>query len=36
VASIAAIHRGSASAHPRTGGGLSVTVTIPSAGVCRW
>ena len=31
VASIAAIHGGSATAHPRDSGGLSVTVTIPSA-----
>jgi signal transduction histidine kinase len=31
VASIAAIHGGSAAACPRGGGGLSVTVTIPSA-----
>lgn len=31
VASIAAIHGGIASARPRTDGGLSVTVTIPSA-----
>jgi signal transduction histidine kinase len=31
VASIAAIHGGAASAHPRDDGGLSVTVTIPSA-----
>jgi len=30
VASIAAIHGGTATADPRTGGGLSVTVTIPS------
>jgi signal transduction histidine kinase len=30
VASIAAIHGGSATARPRQGGGLSVTVTIPS------
>jgi len=34
VASIAAIHAGGATAHPRAdGGGLSVTVTIPAAGV---
>jgi signal transduction histidine kinase len=32
VASIAAIHGGSATASPRHDGGLSVTVTIPSAG----
>jgi signal transduction histidine kinase len=32
VASIAAIHSGTATAHPRSNGGLSVTVTIPSAG----
>jgi signal transduction histidine kinase len=32
VTSIAAIHRGTATAHPRNDGGLSVTVTIPSAG----
>jgi signal transduction histidine kinase len=32
VASIAAIHGGSATACPRDDGGLSVTVTIPSAG----
>jgi signal transduction histidine kinase len=32
VASIAAIHGGTAGARPRDGGGLSVTVTIPSAG----
>jgi signal transduction histidine kinase len=32
VASIAAIHGGTAIARPRDGGGLSVTVTIPSAG----
>ena len=31
VASIAAIHGGTATARPRDGGGLSVTVTIPSA-----
>jgi signal transduction histidine kinase len=31
VASIAAIHGGTATAHPRDDGGLSVTVTIPSA-----
>jgi len=30
VASIAAIHGGTAAAHPREAGGLSVTVTIPS------
>jgi signal transduction histidine kinase len=32
VASIAAIHGGTATASPRSNGGLSVTVTIPSAG----
>jgi signal transduction histidine kinase len=32
VASIAAIHGGAATARPRDDGGLSVTVTIPSAG----
>ena len=32
VASIAAIHGGTATAHPREAGGLSVTVTIPTAG----
>jgi signal transduction histidine kinase len=32
VASIAAIHSGTVTAVPRAGGGLSVTVTIPSAG----
>ena len=32
VASIAAVHGGTASARPRDDGGLSVTVTIPSAG----
>jgi signal transduction histidine kinase len=32
VASIAAIHGGTAGARPRDDGGLSVTVTIPSAG----
>jgi signal transduction histidine kinase len=32
VASIAAIHGGTATASPRSDGGLSVTVTIPSAG----
>ena len=31
VASIAAVHGGTATAHPADGGGLSVTVTIPSA-----
>ena len=31
VASIAAIHGGSVAARPRAGGGLTVTVTIPSA-----
>ena len=31
--SIAAIHGGTATARPRDDGGLSVTVTIPSAGV---
>jgi signal transduction histidine kinase len=30
VASIAAIHGGTATAHPRTDGGLTVTITIPS------
>ncbi|HJY68909.1 MAG TPA: sensor histidine kinase [Streptosporangiaceae bacterium] len=33
VASIAAIHGGTATACPRSDCGLSVTVTIPSAGV---
>jgi signal transduction histidine kinase len=33
VASIAAIHGGTATARPRDDGGLSVTVTIPSAGI---
>jgi signal transduction histidine kinase len=33
VASIAAIHGGTATAHPRDDGGLSVTVTIPSTDV---
>jgi signal transduction histidine kinase len=33
VASIAAVHGGSAHAHPRDDGGLSVTVDFPSAGV---
>jgi signal transduction histidine kinase len=32
VASIAAVHGGTAAAHPRDGGGLSVVVAIPSAG----
>jgi signal transduction histidine kinase len=32
VASIATIHGGTATAHPRNDGGLSVTVTIPLAG----
>ncbi len=32
VASIAAIHGGTATARPRNDGGLSVTVTVPSAG----
>jgi signal transduction histidine kinase len=32
VASIAAVHGGTARAHPRDGGGISVTVTFPSAG----
>ncbi len=32
VASIAAIHGGTATAYPRKDGGLSITVTIPSAG----
>ena len=31
VASIAAIHGGTATARPREDGGLSVTVTVPSA-----
>jgi signal transduction histidine kinase len=31
VASIAAVHGGTAAARPRDGGGLCVTVTIPSA-----
>jgi signal transduction histidine kinase len=31
VASIAAVHGGTATAHPRDDGGLSITVTIPSA-----
>ena len=31
VASVATIHGGSAAAHPRNGGGLTITVTIPSA-----
>jgi signal transduction histidine kinase len=31
VASIATIHGGSATAHPRNDGGLTITVTIPSA-----
>jgi signal transduction histidine kinase len=35
VASIAAIHGGTATARPRDGGGLSVTVTIPSGGAPR-
>jgi len=33
VASIAAIHDGTVTARPRDDGGLSVTVTIPSAGI---
>ena len=33
VASIAAIHGGTATARPRDDGGLSVTVTIPSASI---
>jgi signal transduction histidine kinase len=33
VASITAIHNGTVTAHPRDGGGLTVTVTIPSARV---
>jgi signal transduction histidine kinase len=33
VASIASIHDGTATAQPRDNGGLSVTVTIPSADV---
>jgi signal transduction histidine kinase len=32
VASIAVIHGGTATAHPRDDGGLTVTITIPSAG----
>jgi signal transduction histidine kinase len=32
VASIAALHGGTAAACPRADGGLSVTITIPSAG----
>jgi len=32
VASIATIHGGTATAHPRDDGGLIVTVTIPDAG----
>ncbi|MGH9071782.1 MAG: ATP-binding protein [Acidimicrobiales bacterium] len=32
VASIAAIHRGTITARPRNDGGLSVKVTMPSAG----
>jgi signal transduction histidine kinase len=32
VASIAVVHGGAASARPRDGGGLSVTVSLPSAG----
>ena len=32
VASIAAVHGGNAAAHPREDGGLSIIVTIPSAG----
>jgi signal transduction histidine kinase len=35
VASIAAIHGGTATAHPRDQGGLSITVTIPAARVGR-
>lgn len=35
VASIAAIHGGTAAARPRDGGGLCVTVTIPSADASR-
>jgi signal transduction histidine kinase len=35
VASIAAIHGGTVTARPRDDGGLSVTVTIPSAGTTR-
>ena len=31
VASVATIHGGSAAAHPRSGGGLTISVTIPSA-----
>jgi signal transduction histidine kinase len=33
VASIATVHSGTVTAHPRDGGGLSVTVAIPAAGV---
>jgi signal transduction histidine kinase len=33
VASIAAVHGGTAAARPRDDGGLSVTVTIPAPGV---
>jgi len=36
VASIAAIHGGTATARPRDDGGLSVTVTIPWAGAPAW
>jgi signal transduction histidine kinase len=32
VASIAEVHGGTATAHPRSGGGLNITVTIPTAG----
>jgi signal transduction histidine kinase len=35
VASVAAIHGGTATARPRDDGGLTVTVTIPSAGAPR-
>ena len=35
VASIAAIHGGTATACPRNDGGLSVTVTIPSVGAAE-
>ena len=32
VASVAAIHAGTVTAHPRNEGGLTVTLTIPTAG----
>ena len=35
VASIAAVHGGTATARPRDDGGLSITVTIPSASEVR-